>query len=142
MGKRIDVGCRELEKAFRKHIILFESGTTSSSHFLLLFYAVECGLKSLYLRENRLTDTGKIQDTNLIENCSGHDLGLWAKAVKISAQEGSLGFCLGPVRRNNERWAICKAHQAWRYGAIINRDDEEKIVAWLKNIGNVIQEMI
>lgn len=139
MGKRIEVGCKELEKAFRKHIVLFGNGRTSS-HFLLLFYAVECGLKYLYLRENRLTDTGRIQDNALTKDneCSGHDLGRWAKAVKMPAQQG----CISRIRRNNERWSICKAHQAWRYGAIINRDDEDKMVELLINMQKIIKERI
>lgn len=139
MGKRIDVGCRELGKAFRKHIDLFENGKTSS-HFLLLFYAVECGLKYLYLRENRLRDTGQIQDNALTRDseCSGHDLGRWAKAVKVPAQQG----CISYIRRNNERLSICKAHQAWRYGAVINRDDEDKIVELLTNMKEIIKERI
>jgi hypothetical protein len=141
MGKKIDVGYSELGKAFRKHTEIFESGT-SSSHFLLLFYAVECGLKALYIRENKLIDTGRIQDKSLTENDSGHNLGIWAKAVKIPAKEGNLGFCLGPARRNSERWSISKAHQAWRYGAAMNREDEDKIVTWLKNIDKLIKENI
>jgi hypothetical protein len=139
MMGRIHVGCRELEKAFRKHITLCESGGTSS-HFLLLFYAIECGLKYLYLRENRLTSTGDIQDQGLTndKDCSGHDLGKWAKAAKISAPEG--GF--GSIRINNDKWSVCKTHQAWRYGAIINQDDEGKVVESLKNMKTLLNERI
>jgi hypothetical protein len=74
----IHAGYSELKKAFFTHSVNAKDDT-SSSHNLLLFYAVESGLKSIYLNRTKLYTTKKIGDENLRNS---HDLLLWIKELK------------------------------------------------------------
>ena len=107
------MGQSELRNAFNAHSIASKNGT-STFHCLLLFYAVECGLKSIYYR--------KVNSSVIIEICddkSGHDLLSWAKKLmlppKIIMRDPKF-----KLRRDGETLEVTKAHEAWRYGALIN----------------------
>ena len=60
----ISVTLREIEKSFRRHKNLVDSAKTfSSTHRMALFYAVECGLKAVFMRRNKLKRTeGSVTD--------------------------------------------------------------------------------
>jgi len=135
---RIPVVRSELEKAFRKHYLVGQ-GDASPSHILLLFYAVECGLKSLYLRNKRLNSTEDITDQYLVKD--GHNLMAWSKALKLPATYLS-GYETPDfrLRRDGKHWPISKAHQAWRYGALIDCEDEKWLIEWLKNVCKQLKE--
>ena len=135
---RIPVGRTELEKAFRKHYQVGQGGA-SPSHILLLFYAVECGLKSLYLSKENLRTTEDITDQDLVKD--GHNLMAWSKALKLPATYlpgyENNNFRL---RKDGKQWPTSKAHQAWRYGALINCEDEKWLIDWLKNVCEQLKE--
>ena len=83
----IPAGPDDLRKAFQKHSDAGKA-CACSSHYLLLFYAAECGLKSIYLRRNklvRLTNEMHRTDSNYPPN--GHDLMGLIKALKLPAGE-------------------------------------------------------
>ena len=134
----IPAGEGELRRAFHQHTGLAEDGT-SALHYLLLFYAVECGLKSIYLRRAPIG----VNTTNDIpaEDFYGHDLGRWAQELKlpISITAVNTSFHL---RRDHSQWSISDAHQAWRYGVAITPADEQRLVSWLEQVHQWIEENI
>ncbi len=130
---------KQLKHAFNTNRSASEkiSGTSS---YLLLFYAVECGLKSVWLNR-RKTRKLKTQDNSLLFKY-GHSLDLWVKELKIAAKEVGVppNFHLDGDRSTILK--IGKAHQVWRYGVKIKLEDEKKLVEWLQNICNWIKENI
>ena len=115
------------------------ANTRTNPHRLLLFYAVECGLKAVWLkRQNRsLFDREDIDKT-------GHNLRQVLKELKVGA-EFSLpeNLQLKPVTRNGAQESrngdISILHQAWRYGgsctAPTDSDCEkqlEQILKWIQ----------
>jgi hypothetical protein len=98
---------------------------------LLLFYAAECGLKSAWMRRNRLRTTAQI-DAYLLQQ-SGHDLMLWAKELFLPAAvvHGTVQFRL---QRDGVPCGVPLAHQAWRYGVRIDPQDEQRLVRWIANL--------
>ena len=137
----IHAGISELQKAFRHHKNSSEDCTASSSSYLLLFYAVECGLKSVYLHGKRLNITDDISDTVLHQS---HDLSKWAKALRlpVSMTNVHTTFHLKRDRHPRPSWQIARAHEAWRYGVVIDKNDETRLVNWLKQIAQWIEENI
>jgi hypothetical protein len=73
----IPAGVSELRQAFHTHLGAFGQIKSISSH-LLLFYAAECGLKSIWLRRNKLKTINDIADQTLISQ-DGHNLDRWIK---------------------------------------------------------------
>ncbi|RJP33230.1 MAG: hypothetical protein C4527_04805 [Candidatus Omnitrophota bacterium] len=133
----IHSGFNELKKAYRLHRDA-SLETKGISSCLLLFYAVECGLKSLYLRRNNFRTTKQI-----IKN-HGHDLNQWIKVLRLPAYLcGRHSFCLERDRNKKggvKKESIQNAHQAWRYGVTMESGDEIKILQWLKSISQWISE--
>ncbi len=135
----IPVGFSELGKAFRMHDRVAVNAN-DASHYLLLFYAVECGLKSVYLRRNKLMEKNIINEMLLSR---GHDLQAWVKELRLSAQlvgaTSSFSFHLKKDGKDQPQ-PIKQAHQAWRYGALIDRKDEKMLINWLWKISDWIQK--
>lgn len=133
----IPIVWRDLSKAYRLHSENAESGT-SASHYLLRFYAVECGLKSVYLQQKKINRTDAIVDEQLR---GSHDLIRWAKELKLPAQVvgGNSSFRL---QRDGSTWRIDKAHQAWRYGARLKPVDENAVNQLMRNIQQWLEENI
>lgn len=136
-SKKLHVGVSELRQAFHTHRGAADKTQGISSH-LLLFYAVECGLKSIYLREKKLRTTEQIPDPTLLSK-DGHNLDRWVKELKISASQvgktPDFHLATGGAILNIE-----KTHQAWRYGIRIKSEDEKILVEWLNSICNWIKE--
>lgn len=137
----IHVGSSELRKSFHAHIqvVLAQSNKSSSSH-LLMFYAVECGLKSIWLKRNKLIGTDRIQDQTLLTK-DGHNFAIWIKELRVPPTIGNKipDFHLD---RGGSSWDIGKAHQAWRYGVRMKSEDEKAVVEWLENLCDWIKEKI
>ncbi|MDY6803383.1 MAG: hypothetical protein SXA11_06200 [Cyanobacteriota bacterium] len=140
-SQKIVPNYKQLKYAFNANRDASEkiSGTSS---YLLLFYAAECGLKSVWLKRNQRNQRRyKTQDNSVLFKY-GHSLDRWVKALKIST--GAVGeppdFHLEGDR--STILDIGKAHQVWRYGIKIEAKDEQKLVEWLQNICNWIKENI
>lgn len=135
----IPAGQSDLRQAFHAHFKEAQkiSGICS---YLLLFYAAECGLKSIWLKRKKLLTTANIPDQALLSK-DGHNLDRWIKELKISAnQVGATPHF--HLTKDGSILDITKAHQVWRYGIKIRPEDEKKLVEWLKNICNYIKDNI
>ncbi|MEA5550666.1 hypothetical protein VB713_06695 [Anabaena cylindrica UHCC 0172] len=145
----IHASTRELKTAFQIHldIIKAQPNQNISSH-LLRFYAVECGLKTIWLiRNGNLKGTEKIQDQEMLTK-HGHNLARWVKELKLPAT------ALGKYRDYNKipRFHLVKdascfhdltqSHQVWRYGIKMNPEDESNLVEWLESVCIWIEDNI
>ena len=130
----VHASLRNLQKAFQRQRPPGLLPTQSQN--LLLFYAVECGLKAAFLKRNRLSDTSAME-AELKEK--GHDLAFWAKKLYLPAiiAGANLNFRL---RAGTGRLGVGFAHQAWRYGQDIEREDEIVIEEWLKKVSQWAKE--
>ncbi len=127
----IDPGREELKHSFFEHSKAAQTGN-SSSHFLLLFYAVESGLKACILKSYRKIKISQIKE----EDIKTHDLALLADKLRWRIEAMTFRLQSGSAR------SIGDAHQAWRYGVSIDGDDEIKVIEWLKGLQKKIKEEI
>lgn len=136
----IPAGFSELEKAFYAHIGKSQKIQGSCSSYLLLFYAAECGVKSIWLKRRRLKKTDDIPEKEFY----GHDLDKWCKELKIPASQLSSVYTQTPHfgLDGGSRYDIKDAHQVWRYGIKVKAQDEKNLVEWLNNLCNWIKENI
>lgn len=110
---------RELKRAWRDLSVLATptaAAARTNPHRLLLFYAVECGLKAIWLKRQcrSLFDRADIDKT-------GHDLRLVLKELKVGSHLSlPANLQLSPVTRDQNPVArggdVSILHQAWRYG--------------------------
>lgn len=136
----IDAGVSELRQAFHAHRRVAGSGGASSS-YLLLFYAVECGLKAVWLKRHNLWTTAQMRDKTLLSR-NGHDLRRWSKELKLPARltQSPTSPVQFRLTSDNSAWDVGDAHQAWRYGVRMDPDDEQALVAWLGRLGAWLHE--
>lgn len=133
----------ELKKIFNAHFSIYQSmlQTRNASHKLLLFYAVECGLKLLILNKIKQDTTvafskhtelkGKLNGKN------GHDIKYMLKylgytQVKLPELQCLNGLTASPSEYN----------QVWRYGISVDSGIENQIEAELCKIISWIERRI
>ncbi|MUG98287.1 hypothetical protein F7734_40675 [Scytonema sp. UIC 10036] len=131
-----------IEKAWRENKLASNKTPRSNAHRLLLFYAVECGLKAILMRrqeKNRsdlCTDISECQhDVNKLLDCLSV-----RKTLRIPAQ-----LSMKPIKGKNgydeRKFTPGDVNQMWRYGGycatsgITDQDLEKKlleIVHWIE----------
>ena len=140
-NKRLNVTRREFQDSYRRHYKLYQNTNVSDkSRRLVLFYSVECGLKSLIMKETGNDTYKELESYCEISgkyNITGHDIKAMLKEVNprnefalknISLEKG--GGSVPPMRSN----------ELWRYGAAVADIEEEekaekvlvKIADWIK----------
>lgn len=135
---------RELKRAWRELSIVatpVTGNTRKNPHRLLLFYAVECGLKAVWLkRQNR-----KLFDRNDIDK-TGHNLRQILKELRVGTTLSlPENLQLATVTSNENgpqlprNGDISILHQAWRYGGecITPTDNDcesqlEQVLRWIQ----------
>src|SRR5579884_1909088 len=112
----------------------------SPSTQLLLFYAVECGLKAELLRRRKLRHSGELP-----AELRHHDLRALAKELRLP----NLGLrgCRArardaPGQDGSPPVAIDDLHQAWRYGARLEPGCEREVAAALRRLCERCAEML
>lgn len=133
---------RELTRAWRELSVVAlppATGDRQNAHRLLLFYAVECGLKAVWLKRQGRTifEGADIHRT-------GHDLQQLLKNLKVgstlslpeSIQLPAASQGAASLPRKSKFGDV---HQAWRYGgkcqAPTDQDCEQqllKVLAWIQ----------
>ncbi|WP_160715078.1 hypothetical protein [Chitinophaga solisilvae] len=103
----VKVTLTQLIGAFKKHYA-FSSKDDQISHLLILFYAVECGLKAKYLKKYNRLNTDDFETLPVNKKYGhGHDIYAWVKDLKIPA----LGYI---DSRTNK--PLVQMHERLRYG--------------------------
>lgn len=117
---------RELKRAWEQSTTAFNaSKDKTNAHRLLLFYAVETGLKAVFLnREKKSCDTeGKFSDFL-------HDLNKIMTHLKVGAQlHLPSNICLDEIKQPaQQRNAQCgELNQVWRYGSKAKTPSDEEL---------------
>ncbi|MEO5365979.1 MAG: hypothetical protein H7831_06430 [Magnetococcus sp. WYHC-3] len=112
-------------------------GLQKTSANLLLFYAVECGLKYLYLREKNLKKCPKYNR----DPFRSHDL----KKILMSLNPPQAGLLPAlemklMLQSGASHVELHDVHLAWRYGLSIEPNNEAQILAWLRNVNSFIEK--
>lgn len=133
----------DLRQAFHKHYAAVQE-TKEVCSYLLLFYSVECGLKSILMKRKRLTST--IQDQTLLS----HNFAPLIKELRLPRSVvGEIGHTNDRsqpkppnfrLNRDKSTWEMSEAHQAWRYGIRVNPEDQKILVEWLEKVCIWIKE--
>lgn len=133
-----DVTIQQFEKSFSRHYATYKTITPANhSAYVLLFYAVECGLKSLIMKEERVFLFSKLSED--AKQCK-HDV---KKMLKILGIEAS--YHLETIKTNRDE-VITSGHynEYFRYGMECKSeelvkeriviDELQKIADWIKTI--------
>ena len=134
----LNITQKELERAFKKHNTFLNSqrDKANNSYKLILFYAVECGLKSLWMWEHKLNGTGK--ETGRGQKATGflHNLNYLLKEMKWDRK------ILKAHTKNNEKVDHQNLHVAWRYGKQLEESSEIRCVEDLESIRCQLEKKI
>ncbi|RLC10593.1 MAG: hypothetical protein DRI57_20150 [Deltaproteobacteria bacterium] len=134
----VHVTRREIEKSFRKHKSfvrhLNQSGRYASpQRKMILFYAVECGLKSLYMKRKCLQRTDQKDSNNKSVSDFSHNLNRLLKKLNLIQHK------LPDVMAVDSISIPAKSlHEAWRYGKELDAYDERKYEEKLQKIMQII----
>jgi hypothetical protein len=128
----VHVSARDLKNSFVR--LSNDGGRLAGpgSH-LLRFYAVECGLKAALLRRIDGEATTDLP-AKLTSGTHGHDLHRLAQELRVNETAYSgITHCRrrAPSTQTVDATAV---HQARRYGARLNINDENRFVACLNNL--------
>jgi hypothetical protein len=133
----VDPNYRTLRRRAKELLLAAGSEVDVDSKALLLFYAIECGLKALYMDLHKLA-TASIEGSRARSARSfGHRLDdlvveLRVPPSKISARAPNLAL------RNGVTLQVLDLHEAWRYGEKI--DAHTQVVAWLDGIATYVKQ--
>ncbi len=117
----VEVGVRDLVRSYAT-LRQDAAAQVDSAARLLQFYSVECGLKAAVLGKNGLN---ALTTRELHADLRTHDLRALAKTLRLGA---SVAQQLPSCRRRynpEEKVEQGQLHEAWRYGAMLNEDDEK-----------------
>ncbi|MDJ0797229.1 MAG: hypothetical protein QNJ51_10410 [Calothrix sp. MO_167.B12] len=132
---------KEIERAWRENKRASDRNPRTNAHRLLLFYAVECGLKAILMRRQGKRRSDVCQE---ISECQ-HDVN---KLLDCLGVQGSLRLpaqlSMEPIKTKNgneqRRFTPGDINQMWRYGGVCSsagttdQDLEKKlleIVQWI-----------
>jgi len=147
MGKtKVLTSQRDMHASFKKHSSFLKESKGIEppiSHYLLKFYTVECGLKTLHLINNKAPRKRPTRGTD--PELFNHKLGDLIKKLRISASEITAipRFHLKKDKHDPSiSYAIEEVHIAWRYGAILTSQDEQDLNLWLDKVRELIEQRL
>lgn len=141
MSKALPITDRELVRAWRELRRSSQVESRCNSHRLLMVYAVECGLKAVWLRrQHRALFEG--QDIDRF----GHDLNEILRDLKPGRQFEPLPVAVHlqpievgrPPRPRARSGGLEALHQAWRYGAHLTEPNDESMELHLERVAQWI----
>lgn len=138
MSKRINITRREFQESYRRHYRMYKEATgNDKARRLILFYSVECGLKSLLMK-----DLGNNTYEEFVQCCGsekkeliGHNINAMLKIINPQNS-----YCLKRIPLKRGGYAPPeKFNELWRYGAALADGNEEekaektltKIAEWI-----------
>lgn len=137
----IDVSKDEFTKSFNKHYSIYKiNPIVEDTKRLILFYAVECGLKSRLMYKRNVHMYTKLNE----EDKCGHDIKKLLKKLGIEARYNLLSL----KTNHNDHISSKEYQELWRYGVCICKSDKNeqrdkliedelnKIALWLENNPN------
>ncbi len=133
----VHVTRKEIEEAFNSHR---KKSATSSGKFgmtdkMLLFYAVECGLKALYMDKNKLKWTGQMNNSRESVSDFRHNLNDLMKKLKWNYKIPKINIDKNQIENDD-------LHQAWRYGKSLDEKQEKRCIEILSKILKEIRNQL
>lgn len=136
---RISVTRRELQRAYNSHCgayVKIGGEQCQLTCLLVLFYAVECGLKAVWLKQNKLNETSSCGEQFDKFN---HNINVILSHLHVSRDLHLPNRSkISSPKRNGQRYVDSgQLNQAWRYGCLLDDDGlfEEKlkkIINWIR----------
>lgn len=109
----VHVSCRELKRAYRYHVQAYQTcKTPTNAHRLVLFYAIECGLKAILLQEAECQSTDQLP--RIVD--LGHDLNKLLSELRAAKTLTLPDNIKIQAKTPRQPIAISELHQIWRYG--------------------------
>ena len=133
----IEITDREMERAYRDHKNSSKSLKSDSfSGLTCLFYAVECGLKSVLMKRQHKITTENVEGF-------GHNLNKMLDALRCEKRlRLPDNIALESLKRPQRQRNACQGelNQVWRYGVMLRDPDQlidltsklEQICSWIK----------
>lgn len=133
----VDVSRNQFKKSFRRHVNAYRSKPPASSvsHSLLLFYAVECGLKFVIMKSGNIESSRVLEDRGeqwMIRD--GHNLVLLASRAGWHWRVGDsvlVSSARGGGRSNHH---IKDVHLMWRYGVNVDSTSEQALISHMEEL--------
>lgn len=143
-SKRINVTRREFQKSYKNHFKSYKVETNNEkTRRLMLFYSVECGLKSLLMKETGNNTYEELvhycQDNIGKNNLDGHNIKAILKEVNPRNE-----FVLKNIElKRGGNVPPHKYNELWRYGAeTADCKQEESVEKTLVKIAEWIDERL
>lgn len=111
---------RELARAWRSSLDVSKSEQRTNPHRLLLFYAIECGLKATYLKQINKT----VIDSDIAQQFS-HDINKLCEKLSINSsfmlpQSLRMKDCKVDSKDVTRTCSPSEINQIWRYGGTLD----------------------
>jgi hypothetical protein len=137
MSKSIPVTRRELRRAWEQLRQAASVTPRQAPHLLLVFYAVECGLKAVWLRRQ----AAELLDVEEIAHLK-HDLNGLLNELRVGHPLAPLRtpVTLTPLKTPNRTrgGGVEVLHQAWSYGVDVQDPNEASIAQQLDELNRWI----
>lgn len=129
---------REIQGAWRKH---YEAciQKNDQTHFLLLFYSVECGLKAILLKRRGLSHTDHQEVKNILKK-NTHNINFFldslyaGKHLNLPTNVEMTGILHQGKRQFPRRVSPGKLNEMWRYGGQTKNNAEPQLKQKLMDI--------
>ncbi|WP_071191324.1 hypothetical protein [Trichormus sp. NMC-1] len=138
---------KEMKKAWNGNLSAYQKIPRTNAHRLLLFYAVECGLKAVLMQRQKTNRTDLCTD---ISECKHNINKLLSKLGAGGSRSLPYEIFIEEIldtRKNEEERKLNpgQINELWRYGgkviAIVNRDGNGKVEANDEDIENKLLEI-
>lgn len=123
---RVNSGISSLRKAFRAH--LANATNSCPSHYMLKFYATECGLKCILANRNY----NVAGNDELAQLSVSHNLMDLVKELRLPKRVSSA--CVDFKTVSGHNYSITRLHEAWRYGVSVKPESETQVLKWLEDV--------
>lgn len=141
VNKKLNVTRKEYEDSYHRHYKMYQNTSDSEkTRRLILFYSVECGLKSLIMKNTGNNTYEELEDcysNTAKKNLLGHDIKAMVKEINPANE-----FNLKNIQLAKGGGSVQpkKFNELWRYGAEVADEEEEinaektlvKIADWIK----------
>lgn len=126
---------KEMQTAWRVNLSAYQNTPRSNAHRLLLFYAVECGLKAVLMQRQGTTRTDLCNDIKECKHNINKLLSLLCAGSFLNLPNEIFIREIFDQRKNKEERKLNNGqiNEMWRYGgtviAIINKKDNGTVQA-------------
>jgi hypothetical protein len=131
---------REMQRAWRNNLQASQQTQPTNAHRLLLFYAIECGLKAVFMKRKSVncTDACQIEFGEI-----QHNINKLLDVLKAGTQlQLSNNLKMSDINNGKQQRQIdiSQLNQVWRYGGVVTNITDEQLEKSLLKISNWIEQ--